>query len=104
VNVAGFGSDKTITTLSGGTFSTTNLKYFRVSNLDDENYVRLTFLSGSENKFDIKLDPLRTMMFTNSKISGSATGASFNDFSDFTDLKAISDSDSVDVELFVASG
>lgn len=91
------------TTVGAGTFLPSAIKYCRVSNLDDENYVRLTFLSGSSNQFDVKLDPNRTFVFTNGKISGSNSAAAFNAYVDFTSLKAISDAETVDIELFVAS-
>jgi hypothetical protein len=91
------------TTPSAGGFSTTGIKYCRVSNLDDENFVRLSFMSGSSNQFDVKLDPKRTYVFTNAQISGSSSGATFNSYVNFTDLKAVANSASVDIELFVAS-
>ncbi len=91
-----------------GTFVTGKVKYIRLTNLDDENYVRLTFRSGSAtggstNKYDIKLEPKRTLMFTNSAISGSATGATFGSFSDFTSIDASANSSACEVELFVAT-
>lgn len=91
------------TTVGAGTFLPSAVKYCRVSNLDDENYVRLTFQSGSANQFDVKLDPNRTFVFTNGKISGSNSGGTFDAYVDFTSLKAVANSESVDIELFVAS-
>ena len=90
-------------TVGAGTFQPSAIKYCRLSNLDDENYVRLTFQSGSANQFDVKLEPSRTFVFTNSKISGSNSAGAFNTYVDFTSLKAVANSDSVDIELFVAS-
>ena len=91
-----------------GTYVTGKVKYIRLTNLDDENYVRLTFRSGSlgdsdTNAYDIKLDPKRTLMFTNPALSGSATGASFGSFSNFTSLDAKANSSACEVELFVAT-
>ena len=42
-------------------------------------------------------------MFTNTAFSGSAEGAAFDTFSDFTNLKGTADTSSVDIELFVAT-
>jgi len=86
-----------------GTYVTSNTKYVRLTNLDNENWVRLTFVSGSANQYDVRLDPRKSYVFTNSKISGSAAGATFNAFSDFDTLKAVANSAAVDVEMFVAS-
>lgn len=86
-----------------GTYVTENMQYIRISNLDDTNFVRLAFVSGSSNRYDVKLLANRTAIFTSPSISGSNTGASFDSFVDFDSMKATSDTASVDVELFVAS-
>ena len=102
----------TILNLSGsvgpGTYSMTNLKYARLTNLDNENFVRLSFISASAagthyNRYDVKLEANKTYIFTNSKISGSDNGDGFGSFADFTDLRAKADSAAVDLEMFIAS-
>ncbi len=96
--------------VGAGTFLSSSIKYVRLTNLDDTNFVRLTFASGSvtdnaqnSNTADFKLEAKRSMIFTNVSFSGSATYASFDAFSAFSDLKGTADTASVDVELFVAS-
>jgi len=91
-----------------GTYVSSSLKYARLSNLDNSNYVRLTFTSGSNsvgggNQYDVKLDPLKTFIFTNDGYSGSATLGTFDTFASFTDLKAKANSSAVDLEIYVAS-
>lgn len=89
-----------------GTFVTADLKYIRLTNLDNANFVRLNFVSGSggnANRYEVKLEADRSMVFTNASISGSSVGATFDAFSDFTDLFATADTAEVDVEMFVAS-
>ena len=102
----------TLIKLSGsvgaGTYAMDNLKYGRVTNLDNKNYVRLSFISGSAggtdyNRYDVRLDARQSYIFSNSKLSGSDSGDSFGSFVDFTDLKAKANTAAVDVELFVAS-
>lgn len=94
-------------TVGAGTYVTSDIQYIRLTNLDNTNFVRLSFISGSAgtslNRFDVKLEAERTMVFTNASISGSAEGASFSSFSNFDALKAKANSAAVDVELFVAS-
>lgn len=92
--------------VGAGTFLSSSISYIRVTNLDDTNFVRLRFVSGSSdssNTSDFKLEAQRTMMFSNTAFSGSADGQDFGSFNDFTDLKATANSSSVDVELFVAT-
>lgn len=105
--VAILGLDSTV---GAGTYITSDVQYIRLTNLDNTNFVRLTFVSGSSadagakaNRFDVKLEANRSMIFTNSSISGSNENLSFSSFSDFSDLKATADTASVDMELFVAS-
>ncbi len=89
--------------VGAGTMVTGNVQYARLTNLDNENWIRLTFVSGSSNQFDVKLDPEKSYVFSNAKISGSAAGDSFGSFVDFTSLKAIADSSAVDLEILVDS-
>lgn len=89
-----------------GTYVSSSIKYMRLTNLDDSNFVRITFASGSSlesNTSDLKLEAQRSMIFTNTSMSGSSIGASFDTFSGFTDLKATADTASVDLEIFIAS-
>jgi len=93
-------------TVGAGTYVSSSLKYIRLTNLDDTNFVRLSFASGSwaeSNTSDFKLEPQRSMIFTNTSMSGSASGADFDSFSGFTDMKATADTASVDLEIFIAS-
>tara|TARA_Y100000310_G_scaffold295438_1_gene326748 strand:+ start:277 stop:753 length:477 start_codon:yes stop_codon:yes gene_type:complete len=98
--------------IGAGTFLSSSIKYIRLTNLDDTNFVRVSFVSGTNrtqsdgigaNTADFKLEAKRSMFFTNVAFSGSADGATFNAFSDFANLKGTSDTAAVDVELFVAS-
>ena len=68
--------------------------------------VRVTFTSGSSssaNTSDFKLEAKRSMMFTNTSFSGSSDNVDFSSFNDFTNLKCVANSASVDIELFVAT-
>jgi hypothetical protein len=86
-----------------GTYDSSKIKYARLTNLDDTNFVRLSFSSGSLNKYDVKLPANRTICFCSPSMSGSSTGDLFSSFVDFDSLKAKSDTAVVDVELFVAT-
>ena len=65
--------------VGAGTFLSSSIKYIRLTNLDDTNFVRLSFVSGTSsstgyeaNTADFKLEAKRSMMFTNTSFSGSA--------------------------------
>ena len=92
--------------VGAGTYVSSSIKYIRLTNLDDTNFLRISFTSGSTDKSntaDLKLDAQRSMIFTNTSISGSSKGEVFGSFSNFTDLKASADTAAVDLEIFVAS-
>ena len=102
----------TLLQLSGsvgpGTFGIDSVKYGRVTNLDNSNWVRLSFVSSSStpedfNRYDVRLDAGQSFIFSNAKISGSAAGSAFDSYVDFTSLKAKANSEAVDLELFVAT-
>lgn len=86
-----------------GTYVTGDFQYIRISNLDDTNFIRISFTSGSLNRYDMKLPAKRTAMFTSPSMSGSAGGDAFGSFVNFDSLKASADTAAVDIELFVAS-
>jgi len=86
-----------------GTYKTSDLQYLRMTNLDNENWVRLSFSSGSANRFDVKLGALQSYIVTNASISGSAAGDQFGAFVNFDTLKADADTAACDIELFLAS-
>ena len=86
-----------------GTYASGSLAYARIRNLDNQNFVRLKFSSGSENTCEFKLDPLKSFVFTNGSYSGSATGAAFDSYATFESLSAVADTDSCDLEIYVAS-
>jgi len=90
-------------TAGAGTYVTGDLQYIRISNLDDTNFIRISFTSGAANRYDVKLPAKRTAMFTSPSISGSAGGDAFGSFANFDSLKASADTAAVDIELFVAS-
>lgn len=93
--------------LGAGTFLSSSIKYVRFTNLDDANFVRLTFTSSSagsaKNKAVFKLEPQRSFMITNDAYSGSAAGDTFHSFQSYTSIKAAANSAACDIEMFVAT-
>jgi len=87
---------------AAGTYETSSLKYMRITNMDSTNFVRLSFMSGSLNRFDTKLPAKMSAIFSSPSISGSSAGSAFDSFSNLTSIKAVADTAVVDVEMFVA--
>ena len=93
-----------------GTFDKADPRYIRITNLDDTNFVQLTFRDSNSTEFAIKLDAghscfyipdnsggvVSTMIASGSALSVPST------FADLVDITAVADSGAVDIEYYVA--
>ena len=94
-----------------GSFLEANIRYIRVTNLDDTNHVVLFFKNESNDEIAVKLDRGQSFIY-NADLTGgvvdtmdanSAGAASSGQLADLTNVYAQADSASVDLEIFVAS-
>lgn len=89
--------------VAAGTFINSNIKYIRITNKDNTNFVRLRITKATAETFDIKLEAGKSFMLGNVKESVSATAGAFSAFVDATGINAQADTAAVDLEIFVAS-
>jgi len=100
VSIISFG-----TAVSAGTYVESDVRYIRITNLDDTNYATLNIEGDSSTDFSVRLDPGASHLI----ISSSDTGVvDYGDISgstleDLTAVKATADTAAVDLEIFVAS-
>ena len=97
------------TAVSSGTFVEGDVRYIRITNLDDTNHVTLTFKDEDATEFAILLDKGQSFIY-NGDLSagvvntmhagGSALTVSLNDLVNVT---ALADTAACDVEVLVAS-
>ena len=110
----------TVTTTEVGilTFSTTegqgqyiaaNVRYLRISNLDDTNHIMLTFKDEDNTEFRVKVDKGQSFIY-NADISGGlvdtmkANGAALSSgLADLYDVTADADTASCDIEIYLAT-
>jgi hypothetical protein len=94
-----------------GSFLEANIRYIRVTNLDDTNHVVLFFKNESNDEIAVKLDRGQSFIY-NADLTGgvvdtmdanSAGTASSGQLADLTNVYAQADTASVDLEIFVAS-
>tara|TARA_Y100000310_G_scaffold187390_1_gene187431 strand:+ start:357 stop:827 length:471 start_codon:yes stop_codon:yes gene_type:complete len=98
------------TAVSSGTFIEGDVRYIRITNLDDTNHVGLIFKNEDADEFGIKLDKGQSFIY-NADASGgvvdtmeaAATAISTNTFADLVNITAIADTAACDVEVFIAS-
>ena len=106
-------SEKTIiamgTAISNGTFIESDVRYIRITNLDDTNHVSLTFKDENASEFAVKLDKGQSFIY-NGDLSGgvvdtmdAGTTALTLALADLVDITALADTAAVDLEVFVAS-
>ena len=95
---------------SAGQYINTDVRYLRVTNLDDTNYATLRFTGASSTDYAFRLDPTGSHLLMTTQDSGS-THAGVTKYADITGvsltnlrtISAIANSASIDLELFVAS-
>jgi len=88
-----------------GTFVTDNVKYLRITNLDNENYVVLHFSDESANYAQFTLLAGHVFILTDVSSSFDAGQAAVADFSaaNITRIDSMANTAAVDIEIMVAS-
>ena len=95
---------------SAGQYINTDVRYVRVTNLDNSNFTTLRFKGASATDYACRLDPTSSYVIMTTQASGSANaGVSvYADISGTTltglrNITAFADTAAIDIELFVAS-
>ena len=86
---------------AAGTFVRGNVKYVRITNLDDTNFVRLAIITDGTD-VHVKVPALDTFILSTG-LAGAVADAASITFDNITSIKAYADTAAVDVELFVAT-
>jgi len=95
---------------SAGQFINEDVRYVRITNLDDSNYATLRFSGSAATDYAFRLDPTGSHLLMTTQASGSSNAGvtRYADISGVTltnlrTIAATANSASVDLELFVAS-
>ena len=93
---------------ASGTLVVADVKYIRLTNLDDTNHIILTFKSNGNHEFAVKLDKGQSFIYNGDLSSGvassmdaSASALSLS-LADLVNITADADTASCDMEIFVA--
>lgn len=95
--------------VSSGTFIESDVKYIRITNLDDTNHVTLLFKNENDNEFAVKLDKGQSFIYNGDLTGGvvdtmdAATETLSVSFGDLVNITAQADTAACDIEMFVAS-
>jgi hypothetical protein len=98
VNLLGFAS-----IIGEGVFIAANVKYIRITNLDDTNFIRIRMSKTSADTYDQKVLPGQSVIWADVALSANSTGASFTTFVNATTILAEADTADVPIEMFIAT-
>ena len=110
-------NEATIATMSGavassGHFNDSYVRYMRFTNLDDTNFLTLTFRNQDNDEVAIKLDASQSFVWNGDNSNGmtavfnateDADAASDTAFGSLTNIQADANTGSCDLEMFIAS-
>tara|TARA_Y100000590_G_scaffold424240_1_gene530887 strand:+ start:207 stop:677 length:471 start_codon:yes stop_codon:yes gene_type:complete len=98
------------TATAGSTFITGDVRYIRLTNLDNDNYVTLSFINQSSDEFAVKLDYGQSFIYNADLVGGGANTmdavaatALTPTLHDLTTVTAKANSAACDLEVFIAS-
>jgi hypothetical protein len=83
---------------AAGTFVRTAVKYLRITNKDDTNFISLNISDGSDHYW-VKLEAGKSFELHNGLIETSNT---FSAWANISEISAIADTAAVDIEYFIA--
>jgi|SRR3990167_1931645 len=96
------------TALAAGQFNEVDVRYIRITNLDDTNHVTLVFRGEGAAEFAVKLDKGQSFIYNGDMSGGvvdtmdASESALTVSLEDLVDITAQADTAAVDIELFVA--
>jgi hypothetical protein len=86
------------TAVAAGTFIRSAVKYLRITNKDDTNFISLNISNGSDHYW-VKLEAGKSFELHNGLVETSNT---FSAWSNISEISAIADTAAVDIEYFIA--
>ena len=102
-------SEKTIvsfgTAIAAGTFVESDVRYVRITNKDDTNFVTLNIEGDASTDFSVRLDKGCSFIIASSSTTGVVDYADISGatLEDLTAIKATANTAACDLEIFVAS-
>ena len=87
---------------AAGQVAVADYKYFRVTNLDDTNFVTLTLFNGTDSFF-YKLLAGDVFLLMSNEMDAIASSTTFGAFADITQIKADADTAACDIEIIAVT-
>lgn len=87
---------------SAGTAVKSDYAYFRITNLDDTNFIKLQIYNGTDT-FWVKLKAGESFILMDNEIDAIDTSTTFGAFADVTKISGLADTASCDIEYTVVT-
>lgn len=84
-----------------GKFVRASIRYIRITNLDDTNYIRVRFKKSGAETADVKVDAGATFMLSTGSMDADTSAGAFSAFVDIDDISAQADTADCDIEYVV---
>ena len=84
-----------------GKFVRSSIRYIRITNLDDTNFIRVRFNKSGAETADVKVSAGATFMLSTGSMDSDATASAFSAFVDIDNISAQADTADVDIEFVV---
>lgn len=88
--------------VAAGQLKDDDLKYLRITNLDQTNFVTIRVVADAEAYF-IKLPPESSWMLCDDEMEANSDGAAFNSFETISQITIDADTGSCDCEIYAAT-
>jgi hypothetical protein len=84
-----------------GKFIRSAIRYIRITNLDNTNWIRVRFKNSGAETADVKVDAGATFMLSTGSMDADSTPGAFSAFVDIDNISAQADTADVDIEYVV---
>ena len=84
-----------------GQFVRANIRYIRITNMDDSNWIRVRFMKAGAETADVKVLANSTFMLSDGSMDVDASAGSFSAFVDIDEIKAQANGSDCDIEYVV---
>ena len=86
-----------------GKFNRASIRYIRITNLDNTNFLRVRFKKSGAETADVKVDAGATFMLSSGSMDADTSAGAFSAFVDIDEIAAQADTADIDIELVVLS-
>jgi hypothetical protein len=86
-----------------GKFVRSSIRYIRITNLDNTNFIRVRFKKSGAETADVKVDAGATFMLSTGSMDADTSAGAFSAFVDIDNISAQADTADVDIEYVVLS-